>query len=327
MRCVIVGFGRIAISHFFQLLGMGISKDKFLVVEKKFSIRLALKFFGIQTLDNIFKVEEKTELTSIGIICSPTSLHFEHASHLLACGVHCFVEKPLTTDERESEQLRKMAEARNLVLEVGYFYQHMPTFVELKFRLEHKKFSPNEGTIKLTSPTFSGGAFGWRDDYSRGGGVLMDLGPHAIELAMFLFGEPKSWKLLAATKKISKNVHDLIKIQFIYGNFDLYLELDWADQEARRAELTVHLSDNCSTVLTSSREMLQLDTAHRTQTTRIADLSAHVNYYLRGEEFALQAEHFLERVNKSSTLSNLHLYVATDRICSEIQLVLRNMDS
>jgi predicted dehydrogenase len=53
-------------------------------------------------------------------ICTPTVTHAEIASYFLNKGIHVFVEKPITFSLEEADQLIKLAEQKNLKLQVGH---------------------------------------------------------------------------------------------------------------------------------------------------------------------------------------------------------------
>ena len=59
-------------------------------------------------------------------IATPTPSHFEIVGAFLARGVHVLVEKPLTSTVEEARQLVEMAEANELVLQVGHLERFNP---------------------------------------------------------------------------------------------------------------------------------------------------------------------------------------------------------
>lgn len=53
-------------------------------------------------------------------IAAPTELHFEIARGLLENNIHCLVEKPITNNLRQAQELVGLAEKKNLILQVGH---------------------------------------------------------------------------------------------------------------------------------------------------------------------------------------------------------------
>lgn len=60
------------------------------------------------------------------IIAAPTSLHFEVASELLEAGKHVLVEKPITLDTHDAEELVDLAHLHGLTLQVGHVERFNP---------------------------------------------------------------------------------------------------------------------------------------------------------------------------------------------------------
>lgn len=60
----------------------------------------------------------------LAIICSPDGLHFEHAKNCITSGKHVLIEKPMTTNVEESEQLIHLAKTHNRVLATGFHLRH-----------------------------------------------------------------------------------------------------------------------------------------------------------------------------------------------------------
>ncbi len=66
------------------------------------------------------------------VIASPAETHYLLTREALTAGKHVFVEKPLTLDTAEAEELIALAETQNLILMVGHLLQYHPVFEKLK---------------------------------------------------------------------------------------------------------------------------------------------------------------------------------------------------
>lgn len=62
----------------------------------------------------------------------PTALHLQVALPFLKAGVHCLIEKPLTTDLAEADQLIDAARASGALLQVGHIERFNPAILALK---------------------------------------------------------------------------------------------------------------------------------------------------------------------------------------------------
>lgn len=71
---------------------------------------------------------ELADSIDAAIIATPTSTHCEIGSELLKAGLPVFVEKPLAGNRADADRLVRLAEASNLVLQVGHVERFNPAF-------------------------------------------------------------------------------------------------------------------------------------------------------------------------------------------------------
>ncbi len=79
------------------------------------------------------------QLDAVSIVV-PTQQHFEVASYFLAQGVHVLLEKPITPTVAEADQLIGLAEAKNLVFQIGHLERFNPAVTALAGVLKTPKF-------------------------------------------------------------------------------------------------------------------------------------------------------------------------------------------
>jgi len=73
-------------------------------------------------------------------IVVPTQYHFAVAAFFLQQGVHVLLEKPITPTVAEAEELISLAEARNLVFQIGHLERFNPAVTALAGVLKTPKF-------------------------------------------------------------------------------------------------------------------------------------------------------------------------------------------
>lgn len=73
------------------------------------------------------------------VLAAPTTLHFELAKQILLQDKHCLIEKPITVEISEAEELKAIAEERHLTLAVGHVERYNPVYPELQKILEDKE--------------------------------------------------------------------------------------------------------------------------------------------------------------------------------------------
>lgn len=78
---------------------------------------------GIDAVSDFRDLIGKVDAVSVA---TPTPSHFEIVGALLDAGIHVLVEKPLTSTVEEAQQLVGIAEARDVVLQVGHLERFNP---------------------------------------------------------------------------------------------------------------------------------------------------------------------------------------------------------
>jgi predicted dehydrogenase len=128
----------------------------------------------------------------LAIIASPAGFHASQTVALLGRGMHVFCEKPMARSSVECDAMIAAARAADRLLRIGHFKRFFPATQQIKELVERQTF----GRL-LDFHFFDGGKFGWPaqsrslfDREAGGGGVLIDIGVHAIDLALWWFGEP-----------------------------------------------------------------------------------------------------------------------------------------
>lgn len=107
------------------------------------------------------------------IVATPTRFHFDVVAELLARGKHVFVEKPITLTAADADELVRLAEAHNVVLQVGHVERFNPAFEAVRAQLGRPLFIDC-----VRCGPFSG--------RSTDIGVVLDLMIHDLDVALSL---------------------------------------------------------------------------------------------------------------------------------------------
>ena len=124
------------------------------------------------------------------LLCVPDGVKLEALAYLLSHGKHVLVEKPLVAaDEADLVGLADLAKARGVLWYTAYNHRFEPHIERLRETVRsgrlgaiyRARFFYGNGTARdvRNSP--------WRD---RGGGVLLDLVPHLLDMVRFVIDEP-----------------------------------------------------------------------------------------------------------------------------------------
>jgi predicted dehydrogenase len=126
-------------------------------------------------------------------IASPANLHLEHVLACAAAKKHVLCEKPLGMTVGEAEKMILACDNNGVTL---------GTALMMRFLSQHKAALALIGEGKLGKPVFGRAQLScwyppikgaWRQDpETGGGGSLMDMGSHCIDLLEMFFGKAKS---------------------------------------------------------------------------------------------------------------------------------------
>lgn len=132
------------------------------------------------------------ELDAIDI-CTPNYLHSIIAVEALEKGLHVFCEKPDAVNAAEAEKMQAAAIKSGKVLMVMRNNRYMPISSFMKQYIEAGKmgeiYAARCGWQRRRGIPGKGGWFTTKAQ--SGGGPLIDLGVHMIDLTMWLMGSPK----------------------------------------------------------------------------------------------------------------------------------------
>jgi predicted dehydrogenase len=122
------------------------------------------------------------------LICTPSAQHAECAVEALASGKHVYVEKPLASNLAQAESVLRAWEPTGLVGMSGFNYRHHPVYLKAREVVTSGVLGQ---VIAIRSCFTSAGEWidEWRKERSLGGGVLLDLAGHHIDLAQFVLGQ------------------------------------------------------------------------------------------------------------------------------------------
>jgi myo-inositol 2-dehydrogenase/D-chiro-inositol 1-dehydrogenase len=122
------------------------------------------------------------------LIASPTSMHHTLVAKAIEHGVHIYAEKPLAAEPADARALVAAWENSGAAGMSGFNYRFHPLYSEARRLCADGAV----GRPLMVSTVFSSSAFvlnDWRARRRTGGGVLLDLGSHHVDLVRFLFGE------------------------------------------------------------------------------------------------------------------------------------------
>ena len=170
--------------------------------------------FGVKFYSDYKQMLGKVDAVSVVV---PTDLHFEVVKTCLEAGKHVFVEKPITMNSGETEELVELAKHKGLVLMAGYLFRFNAATLKLKELLE------NAGDIHYITARYVHSTKPPRKD----SGVIFNFGVHLIDILSFILERPPESVFCKKHNYLSEDREDSALILLDYGNLIANLEVGW----------------------------------------------------------------------------------------------------
>jgi predicted dehydrogenase len=151
------------------------------------------------------------------VVNTPSNTHFDLARQVLEAGKHVLIEKPLVTSSAELQVLEELGQRHNRhvlayqnrrwdsdflsvrqVIESG----QLGRLIEVHFRFDRYKMALNTKAFK--------------EEPIPGSGLLYDLGPHLIDQAISLFGQPLRTHKTTGIFRTGSQVTDYFSLHLHY---------------------------------------------------------------------------------------------------------------
>jgi predicted dehydrogenase len=141
------------------------------------------------------------------VIATPNACHAEQTLACLDRGVAVFCQKPLAIDGRTTADVIAAARAANRLLGVDFCYRHVQGMDELRRRLADGELGQLL-SIDLQFHNAYGPDKAWcHDRRLSGGGCVLDLGVHLLDLALWLQNAPRMELVSSQLFERGRRVH------------------------------------------------------------------------------------------------------------------------
>lgn len=141
---------------------------------------------------------EKEDLDAISV-CTWNCAHAEVSIAALNAGVNVLCEKPMAMNAKQAIEMEKAAQKSGKLLMIGFVRRFMPSMEILKGYIDKGEIG-DVHYIKTGCMRRAGNPLGWFADIEKsGGGPLIDLGVHIIDMARYIMGKPNPVSVSAIT--------------------------------------------------------------------------------------------------------------------------------
>lgn len=331
VKLAVVGLGKMGLSHFAIINAHPLVEVAAVCDATGYLLDVLGKYTGVRTYADYEKMLDEVELDAV-VIATPSKMHAKMVRTALERGLHVFCEKPFCLDSEEGAELMRMADERKLVNQVGYHNRFVGAFQEVKRLLD-------AGAIGRVTHVLAE-AYGpvvlrpkgstWRTQRAEGGGCLYDYAAHPINLVNWYFGQPSSVGGSVLNPVFSADTDDEVfgTLYFDDGK-TAQVSVNWSDESFRKMTTKITIWGTAGRIYADRQEcqVFLRDTATIPEGYKegwnvryTTELTEPVWFYIRGEEYSAQLDHFARSV-ESRAAANENSFgdaVMTDRVISMI---------
>jgi predicted dehydrogenase len=322
IRAGIIGLGKMGLSHQSMVNVHPEIQLQSVCDTSGYVLDVLSKYTGVGTYSDYKKMLAEGDLDCV-FVATPSRYHAEIVTDALERGLHVFCEKPFALDPETGFRLAELAERKRLINQVGYHYRFVAAFNEAKRLLDrnligdlHHVRAEAYGPVVLRPKGST-----WRSQKSEGGGCLFDYSCHAIDLLNYLVGRPTAVSGSVLNNVFSNDVDDEIYSTFQFAKgFYGQLATNWSDESFRKMSVKLSMWGTNGRI-NVDRQELQVylrslpepidGFAPGWNVRYTTDLTPPVWFYVRGEEYSAQIDHFVQCI-KTGTAALSNFRTASD---------------
>ncbi len=153
--------------------------------------------------------KEKLDIVSIAV---PNHIHKDLTIEALKAGCHVLCEKPMAMNAGEAEEMCKVAKKLGKRIMIDFTYRTHSPSVALKKEIDAGRLGDiyyvrTQWLRRRGAPSGAGSWFSQKK--LSGGGPLIDLGVHRLDLALWLMGYPKPvWVMGSTYDHLARQIGD-----------------------------------------------------------------------------------------------------------------------
>lgn len=146
---------------------------------------------GVKRFTDYRRMLRMKDLDAVSV-CTPNWLHYKPTVAALRAGKHVLVEKPMAMTARQAAAMCAEAKKARKVLTIGFQQRFRPSTQFIKRTIDEGKlgkivYARAQALRRRGIPSW--GVFGRKE--LQGGGPMIDIGVHIIEVTHYLMGKPK----------------------------------------------------------------------------------------------------------------------------------------
>jgi len=185
----------------------------------------------IKVSDNIQDIVKDASINAV-VIATPFKTHFDLTMRMLHAGRHVLVEKPMASNLSEIEEIKALAQKKNLIAMVGHTFLYNSAVRYVKRIID----SGELGDIRyIYSQRLNLGRI--RSDTD----ALWNFAPHDISIIQYWLNEPEPVSIsFHGMDYIQKGINDVVFMNIIYPDKIIAnIHVSWLDPQRTRRMVVV----------------------------------------------------------------------------------------
>lgn len=157
--------------------------------------------FGVPRIYADYEVMLRQETLDVVSICTPNAFHAPMTIAALEAGAHVLCEKPMAVTTAEAQSMADAARRTGRKLSIGLHHRFRPDTQLLKQVIDQGALGQiYYAKASILRPSGIPGYGTWFTNKDlAGGGALMDIGVHFLDLVLWLMGHPRPVAVSGAT--------------------------------------------------------------------------------------------------------------------------------
>lgn len=151
-------------------------------------------------------------------IATPPESHVFYANRVANAGKPVYVEKPMARTGAECDHMLDSFAQNKLPLFVAYYRRRLPRFLQVEALIRLGALGTITGIGYRMAAPKHGNQRSWRTDAAHsGGGLLLDVGSHVLDVLDYLFGPLQQVSGVAENRSAAFLVEDSVAVSFLAG--------------------------------------------------------------------------------------------------------------
>jgi UDP-N-acetylglucosamine 3-dehydrogenase len=159
------------------------------------------------------------ETIDVVSVCVPTSLHYEVGKDVIEKGINVLIEKPITNNMEQAEELIRLAGEKGVKLTVGHIERFNPAVQKLKELVDQGKLGNITSIIARRVGLFP--------PQIKDANVIIDLAVHDIDVFNYLLGRKPVRVYVEKGNALINNREDYADIFLKYDDVNCFVQVNW----------------------------------------------------------------------------------------------------